>query len=74
MILNVVLCLYRCSYRAVCSACSAVDAGALVDDERRALGNSLYRAVGCAQSACDALISDLECHSVTSFVTNDIYG
>ena len=68
------LCLYRSSYRAVCSASSAVDASALIDNIRCSLCNSLYRAVSCTQTASDAIVSDLKCHSVTSFLQENIYG
>ena len=62
------LCLYRCSYRAVSSASSAVDASALIDNIRCSLCNSLYRAVTSANSATDAVFSNLECHNITSLV------
>ena len=61
------LCLYRCSYRAVSSTSTTVDASALIDYVRRTLRNSLYRAVSCANAATDAVISDLKCHSCSSF-------
>ena len=60
--------LYRSSYRAVSSTSTAVDASAFVDDERCSLCNSFYRAIGCTQSASDALVSDLISHSVSSFL------
>ena len=66
------LSLYRSSYRAVSSTSTAVDASALVDDERCSLCNSFYWAVGCTQSASDALVSDLKSHSVSSFLQESI--
>ncbi len=68
------LCLYRSSYRAVSSACSAVDASALVDNIRCALCDCLYRAVTCANSAADAVFSDLKCHNTTSLNLAYIYA
>ena len=62
------LCLYRCSYRAVSSASSAVDASALIDNVRCTLCNSLNRAVTSANCATDAVFSNLECHNITSLV------
>ena len=71
--LSVRLCLGRCTYRAVGSTCTAVDAGALVDNIRCTLGDRLDRAVACANAASDAVIRNLICHSVTSFFRNNIY-
>jgi len=62
------LCLYRSSYRAVSSASSAIDAGALVDNIRCTLCDCLYRAVTSANSAADAVVSDLISHFFTSLV------
>ena len=62
------LCLYRCSYRAVSSASSAVDASALIDNIRCSLCNSLNRAVTSANSATDAVFCNLKCHNITSLV------
>ena len=62
------LSLYRSSYRAVSSASSAVDASALIDNVRCTFSNSLYWAVTSANSATDAVFSDLICHNVTSLV------
>ena len=56
------LCLSRCAYRAVSCASTTIDASTLVDYIRCAFGNSLYRAVTSANSATDAVVSDLICH------------
>ena len=65
--LSVRLCLSRRTYRAVCCTSSAVDALVFIDNIRCTLSDSLSRAVVLADSASDALIRDLICHSVTSF-------
>ena len=73
IIIDECLALYRCSYRAVSGAGSAVDADALVDNIRCSLCNSLYRAVAGADSAADAVVSDLICHNITSLSNDYIY-
>ena len=61
--MSVGLCLSRCAYRAVCSACSAIDALALIDNIRCALSDSLNRAVAGANSAGDAVFRNLISHN-----------
>ena len=55
-----------CSDRAAFRACSAVDAFVGVDFVFTAVfGNCTYGAGICAGTACDALVIDFVCHSLS---------
>ena len=67
------LCLSRCSYRAVSCASTAIDASIFVDYIRCTLFDSLNRAAFHTNATSDAILRNLICHNITSFLRYNIY-